>query len=317
MVCCTVQLESTMRLIADVLVRAEQRFNPLQERELILRGFKVTAIENLAVVQDQFDLIDFTDNEIKKVENFPTMRRLSSLVFNNNLISRISATLGEQLPSIHTLILTNNRITSLCEIDHIASLKRLEHLSLLENPVSFSVHYRLYVINCIPMLKSLDYRKVTRKEREEAQKLFSSKLGATIKESIAEEAKAQADGTRTKPAVALTEDQKRQVRTAIENAKTKDEIDQIERQLKTGTFSFSSEASSSSSSGSSSSADSGGGGSSNSYDSNSSSSGTGGGTAAAAVPSPPPAEVSKVENGSNKRRKKAKAVEDDEDVDMS
>ena len=46
------------------------------------------------------------------------------------------------------------------------------------------------------------------------------------------------------PVLALTDDQKRQVREAIQNAATKEEIDVIERQLKTGAFVFKSDVSS-------------------------------------------------------------------------
>ncbi len=45
--------------------RASTRLNPLQDRELDLRGYKIPMIENLGVAQDQFDAIDFSDNEIR------------------------------------------------------------------------------------------------------------------------------------------------------------------------------------------------------------------------------------------------------------
>ncbi len=45
--------------------RAGTRLNPLQDRELDLRGYKIPMIENLGVAQDQFDAIDFSDNEIQ------------------------------------------------------------------------------------------------------------------------------------------------------------------------------------------------------------------------------------------------------------
>lgn len=227
-----------MRLTADVLIRAEARLNPAMERELLLRGLQVTAIENFAILQDGFDVIDLSDNEIKKLDNFPRMKRLSCFMLNNNLISRISPSLGSQLPSIRALILTNNRITTLAEVCHIATLQELEHLVLMENPVAYSTHYRLFTIHHIPTLKSLDYRKVSKREREEAKKLFSGDTGKQIMEAVAEEGRAQAEGARAKPSIALTDDQKRQVRAAIEGAKTKDEIDRIEKQLKTGTFAF-------------------------------------------------------------------------------
>jgi len=38
------------------------------------------------VVQDQFDTIDMSDNEIRKVDGFPLLKRLKTLFLNNNRI---------------------------------------------------------------------------------------------------------------------------------------------------------------------------------------------------------------------------------------
>lgn len=62
------------------------------------------------MTQDQFDAMDFSDNEIKKLENFPRYKRLSSLLFCNNHISKISEELGACLPNLSCLILTNNKV---------------------------------------------------------------------------------------------------------------------------------------------------------------------------------------------------------------
>lgn len=62
------------------------------------------------VTQDQFDAIDFSDNEIKKLDNFPRYKRLSSLLLCNNHVSRIAADLGSQLPNLTCIILTNNKV---------------------------------------------------------------------------------------------------------------------------------------------------------------------------------------------------------------
>ncbi len=69
-----------MRITADLLLRTEVFLNPLQQREISLRGLKIPAIENLAVLQDQVDTIDLSDNEIKKLENFPKMTRLGNRI---------------------------------------------------------------------------------------------------------------------------------------------------------------------------------------------------------------------------------------------
>lgn len=48
-------------------------------------------IENLGATLDQFDAIDFSDNEIRKLDGFPLLRRLKTLLVNNNRIWCVSA----------------------------------------------------------------------------------------------------------------------------------------------------------------------------------------------------------------------------------
>ncbi|CAM9955107.1 unnamed protein product, partial [Discosporangium mesarthrocarpum] len=111
--------------------------------------------------QDQFDSIDLTDNEIKRVDNFPRSKRLSSLLLCNNHIARIAQDLGAQLPNLTTLVLTKNKLVLLSDLDGLGSCKKLTMLSLLHNEVVNRQFYRLYTINLIPSLKYLDFKKVT------------------------------------------------------------------------------------------------------------------------------------------------------------
>jgi len=146
-----------MRLTADLIRGAPAYINPLKERELSLRGFKISKIENLGVTEDQYDAIDFSDNEILKIENFPLLGRLRVLLFNNNRICRIAKGLGEFLPKLGTIILTGNKISTLADIDNLAELPNLTHLSMLNNPVTKMKEYRYYVIHKLPKLKLLDF----------------------------------------------------------------------------------------------------------------------------------------------------------------
>ncbi|KAM0855079.1 hypothetical protein ACQ4PT_050022 [Festuca glaucescens] len=145
---------------------------------------------------DQFDMIDLSDNEIVKLQNFPFMNRLGTLLINNNRITRINPNLSgkrnntfslwnvlastciiwfiaclflhfsiicshvEFLPKMHTLVLMNNRLTTLAEIDPLASLPKLQYLSLLDNTVTKQPDYRLYVIHKLKHLRLLDFKKV-------------------------------------------------------------------------------------------------------------------------------------------------------------
>jgi U2 small nuclear ribonucleoprotein A' len=37
-------------------------------------------------LQDQFDTIDFSDNDIRKIDGFPYLPRLKTLILNNNRV---------------------------------------------------------------------------------------------------------------------------------------------------------------------------------------------------------------------------------------
>lgn len=56
--------------------------------------FLCNAVSCFYLVQDQFDTIDLSDNEIVKLENFPYLNRLGTLLINNNRITRINPNIG-------------------------------------------------------------------------------------------------------------------------------------------------------------------------------------------------------------------------------
>lgn len=231
-----------VRLTADLIWKSPHFFNAIKERELDLRGNKIAVIENLGATEDQFDTIDLSDNEIVKLENFPYLNRLGTLLVNNNRITRINPNIGEFLPKLHTLVLTNNRLVNLAEIDPLASLSKLKFLSLLDNNITKKPNYRLYVIHKLKSLRVLDFKKVKQKEREEAENLFSSK-------EAEEEAKKIPVKTVTSDelpsvevpkedhapkAVAPTPEQIIAIKAAIANSHTLEEVARLEKALKSG-----------------------------------------------------------------------------------
>jgi U2 small nuclear ribonucleoprotein A' len=76
---------------------------------------------------------------------------------------RISPDLFDVIPSLESLILTNNMLQELGEIDNLVRLANLTTLSLLFNPITTKEHYRLYVIFRLPQLRILDFRKIKQK----------------------------------------------------------------------------------------------------------------------------------------------------------
>jgi len=238
------------RLTADLVLRAPSFINPVKERQLDLRGKMIPAIENLGTTQDQYDTIDFSDNEIGKLENFPLLQRLETILLNNNHINKIASGLGESLPKLDTLILTNNRLVNLSDIDPLAELTTLTTLSLIDNVITKKPFYRLYVIHKLPTLRLLDFRKIKEKDRAESVKMFGvpakapkKKKGKLVQKTFVPGA-LPTNGTAPVPAATATTTAPKivtdtpadqlAIRVAIENAKTMEEVQRVERMLKTG-----------------------------------------------------------------------------------
>lgn len=173
-----------VRLTADLVEYAPQFMNTLKEREIDLRSNQIALIENLASTQDQFDLIDLSDNNITMLDGFPLLSRLKSLFLNNNQITQISSRICEALPNLSEIILTNNNIKEFSDIDSICLNINLSHISLMRNPVAYKQYYREYIIYKLPNIKVIDFQKVKLKERTRAKKLFEGSKGRALITSL-------------------------------------------------------------------------------------------------------------------------------------
>ncbi|KAE8233875.1 hypothetical protein CF326_g1080 [Tilletia indica] len=166
-----------MKLTPELIAASPSTINTLKDRELVLRGHKIPAIENLGVTKDQNDALDLTDNDIRSLSGFPLLKRLTTLTASNNLISRIDPRLAHSLPCLETLVLTNNQIAELGELVSLAKCPGLVYLSLLGNPVTREKHYRDWVIWKCPKVRVLDFKRVKDKERQLAKTIFETEDG--------------------------------------------------------------------------------------------------------------------------------------------
>jgi U2 small nuclear ribonucleoprotein A' len=82
------------------------------------------------------DAIDFTDNDIQALGNFPLSPRLRTLLLARNRVASIQASLANSIPNLTTLVLTSNNFAELADLDVLSSFSNLTHLILLENPVT-------------------------------------------------------------------------------------------------------------------------------------------------------------------------------------
>lgn len=234
-----------VKLSQELIQMAAQSINPVRDRELDLRGYKIPVIENLGATLDQFDSIDLSDNEIRKLDGFPLLRRLRCLLLNNNRVCRIGENLHEPLPALETLVLTNNQIQNLGDLDPLASIKTLTYLSLMKNPVTVKRHYRLYLIHRIPQLRVLDFRRIRQKERQAAQQLFRGKRGRQLEKEVGavsgggpSRAPAAAAGAPTQPpppgAPAAAARQLEALKQAMSRATTLDAVEHLSSALQSG-----------------------------------------------------------------------------------
>lgn len=105
-------------------------------------------------------------------------------------------------------------------------------------------HYRAFLIHKLPNLRVLDFQKVKKQEREEAEKTFGTAEGAALAASLAKkvdntfepgkDVSASSSSTTTSAASQLTAEQKSKIRNAILNAKSDEELTRLEEALQKG-----------------------------------------------------------------------------------
>ncbi|XP_067634193.1 probable U2 small nuclear ribonucleoprotein A' [Eurosta solidaginis] len=232
-----------VKLTPELINQSMQYINPCRERELDLRGYKIPQIENLGATLDQFDTIDLSDNDLRKLDGVPYLPRLKCVLLNNNRILRIGDGLHETVPNLSSIILTGNNLQDLSDLEPLALLPHLETLSLLVNPVSTKPYYREYMAFKFPHLRLLDFRKIKRKDRIEAQEYFRTKSGKDMLKEIAKKSKMNATaaaaeagakgGASNSTRLANPEDLQR-IRDAIKRANSLQEVERLSRILQSG-----------------------------------------------------------------------------------
>ncbi|PCH33361.1 L domain-like protein [Wolfiporia cocos MD-104 SS10] len=237
-----------MKLTPELIQSVPSSLNPIKERQLDLRGYKIPAIENLGITKDQHDAIDLTDNSLAVLGNIPLMRRLRTLLLANNRITSISPSLHLSVPNLATLVLTNNNIAELGDLEPLKDIHSLQYLSLLGNPVREKKWYREWLTHRLPNLRVLDFQRIRDKERQAAKTLFltadglPTQLATTLSTTVTtHSSKPPVLSDEPKPAPAagkagrlMSKEEAQRVREAIARATSIEEIRRLERSLKEG-----------------------------------------------------------------------------------
>lgn len=104
-------------------------------------------------------------------------------------------------------------------------------------------HYRLYTIKNIPSLKVLDYVRITKSERDRAERLANSAAGAALEADV--QGEQQSSSTKTfvpgeglsaeaSFTTSFTAEEKAQIRELVANASSPAEIEAIELSVQRG-----------------------------------------------------------------------------------
>jgi len=224
-----------MRLTAHLISQCPQFVNCVREWELDCRGNRIPLIENLGSTEDQFDTLNLCDNEIGKLDNFPKLLRLKTLLCCNNRIARIDASIVESLVHLRSLVLTNNHLKHLADIDVLAECKELHSIVLVDNDITKKRHYKHYVIFKLPQVKFLDFQKIKTADRDAAKRVFAGKAGERLHAEI-QAARTFMPGEGMPGENRLTEDQINEIKAAINKATTIDEVNRLEKALKAGQY---------------------------------------------------------------------------------
>ncbi|KAF8213462.1 leucine-rich repeat-domain-containing protein, partial [Mycena galopus ATCC 62051] len=237
-----------MKLTPELLAQASSTLNPIKERQLDLRGYKIPAIENLGVTRDQHDAIDLTDNSIVTLGNLPLLKRLNTLLLANNKVSHISPSIHISVPNLTTLVLTNNNFTELGDLEPLKELRFLKYVSLLGNPVREKKWYREWLAWRLPGLRVLDFQRIRDKERQDAKALFvtaenlPTALATTISTTVSTQS-TKALVTTDEPKAVLqmgkagrlmSKEDAEKVKAAIAKATSMEEVRRLERSLREG-----------------------------------------------------------------------------------
>lgn len=177
-----------MRLTIDLVRRAPQFTNTLLQREVDLRGLRISSLDEhvLVLLDNSFDVINLSSNALAALEYFPTktvggkdvrMSRVTTLIAHRNELQRVSvASCVLALPNLAHFAADRNRLTAVRDLHFLKNWKKLETLSLEENPVwesnsdGFdSEKLRAFLVFLCPRLRLINYQRVTQADRDRVQ----------------------------------------------------------------------------------------------------------------------------------------------------
>ncbi|NXL85354.1 CEP97 protein, partial [Alectura lathami] len=153
---------------------------------LNLAGNNLKAIEQINSCAS-LQHLDLSDNNISQLGDLSKLMSLKTLLLHGNIITSLR-TAPVCLPQNLTVFsLAENEIRDLNEVSFLASLPRLEQLSIMNNPCVMATpsipgfDYRPYIVSWCLSLKVLDGYLISQKESLKAEWLYSQGKGRSYR----------------------------------------------------------------------------------------------------------------------------------------
>lgn len=170
-----------MRLTLDLVRRAPQFINPLLQRELDLRGQRISSLDEhtLLLLEDSFDVVNLTSNALTSLEYFPItskMVRVVTLVAHRNHLQKVSLpSCVLALPNVVHFLADHNNFRTAKNLCFLRYWRKLEVVSLEDNPVSRDNPEQLdedmlraFLVFLCPSLKLINNGRVVEADRKRA-----------------------------------------------------------------------------------------------------------------------------------------------------
>jgi U2 small nuclear ribonucleoprotein A' len=110
----------------------------------LFRRKEETIADSFFAIAQPHDAIDFTDNDIQVLGNFPLSPRITTLLLARNRVANIQPTAAAAVPNLRNLVLASNSLAELADVDALGTFTQLTHLVLADNPVT-KKEVRFYV----------------------------------------------------------------------------------------------------------------------------------------------------------------------------
>lgn len=180
-------------------------------------------------------VLDMTNNELVIMPDLHTKADIHTVLLARNQISYLD---GKMLPpGVVNLVLASNNISSLEQLSGLYhSPKSLRNIVLRGNQVCHLQGYREYVLRLLPHLQTLDFDRVTKKDREASNKTEAIKASDISKpvNGLKNISRDKSMEIMNLVVSKMSKDKREELNKQLENATSLAEISRIEKLLSGG-----------------------------------------------------------------------------------